>query len=284
MNNLYSEAERCFLIADPDEKMEATKEVAHRYLAGELDWQSHDVPIQYSKPGRLDKPELVAPKQLQRRGFNSELQRARLLHALTHIELTAVNLSWDTIYRFRHMPKEYYDDWAQTALEEASHFLALRERIRVLGYDYGDFYAHDELWKSAVQTADDIMDRMAVVHRVLEARALDVVPPSRDKFIEIGDPESARVLTMIANDEVRHVNAGSHWFRYRCEQKGLDPDTTFFKLSQKYIKAYPKGPFNLEARRAAGFNEHELEMLKYYDKEQKKIIQAKRQQSHPTGK
>ena len=276
MDNLYIEAQRCFLIADPDEKMEATREVASRYLAGELDWQSQDTPIQYEVPGRLAKPELVTPREVQRRGFNSELQRARLLHALTHIELTAVNLAWDTIYRFRGLPKEYYDDWAQTALEEAGHFLGLRERIRTLGYDYGDFNAHDELWKSAVQTADDIMDRMAVVHRVLEARALDVVPFSREKFIEIGDSETGKILTIIANDEVGHVNAGSRWFRYRCEQRGLDPDTTFFELAKQYIKAYPKGPFNHQARREAGFSEREIQLLDYHDQEQKKAAEAAR--------
>jgi len=270
VNNLYTEAQRCFLIADPDEKMAATLEVAHQYLAGNLDWQSHDAPIQYTAPGRLAKPELVPPRQVGKRGFNSEMQRARLLHALTHIELTAVNLAWDTIYRFRHMPKAYYDDWAQTALDETSHFIDLRKQLRTLGFDYGDFSAHDELWQSAVQTADDIMDRMAVVHRVLEARALDVVPRSRDRFIEIGDTQTASILTTIANDEVAHVDAGSRWFRYRCEQKGLDPDPTFFKLAKKYIKGYPKGPFNHSARRAAGFNENELALLEQYDDAQKK--------------
>ncbi len=268
MKNLFAEAQRCFLLADPDEKMEATLEVGHQFLAGELDWQSHDIPIQYVEPGRLEKPQLVDPRNVVKRGFNSERQRARLLHALTHIELTAVNLAWDTIYRFRQMPKAYYDDWAQTALDEASHFIELRKRLRLLGYDYGDFTAHDEIWKSAVQTAGDIMDRMAVVHRVLEARALDVVPRSIDKFINIGEHDCARVLTTIANDEVNHVNAGSRWFRYRCEQKGLDPDITFFQLVKKYTKGYPKGPFNHAGRKAAGFNENELAMLESFDKQQ----------------
>jgi len=274
VKNLFEEAQRCFLLTDPDEKIEATREVAHRYLAGKLDWQSRDTPIQYKAPGRLDKPQIVTPRKAPKRGFNSPLQRARLLHALTHIELTAVNLAWDTIYRFREMPKAYYDDWAQTAIDEANHFIDLRTLMRQLDFDYGDFNVHDEIWNAAVQTSGDIMDRMAVVHRVLEARALDIVPQSIDRFTAIGEHASARALTTIANDEVAHVSAGSRWFRYRCEQEGLDADSTFFKLVKQYTKGYAKGPFNLEIRREAGFSENELSLLESYALEQREALKA----------
>jgi len=130
-----------------------------------------------------------------------------------------------------------------------------------MGFDYGDFAAHDALWESAIKTAGDLSDRMGILHRVYEARALDVVPKTLEKFRALGDLKTATVLTVIANDEVNHVSAGTRWFRYRCEQKGVDSDELFFCLLKKYMNRYPKGPFNKEARLKAGFSDHELAML-----------------------
>jgi uncharacterized ferritin-like protein (DUF455 family) len=157
----------------------------------------------------------------------------------------------------------------ETAADEANHFIALRARLRAMGFDYGDFQAHNNLWQHAVDTGHDLMDRMAIVHRVLEARALDVVPRTLEKFRDIGDPETAAVLVEVANDEVGHVSAGTRWFRYRCTEEGVDPDSTFFELVQHYFGKYPKGPFNTEARGKAGFSNNELELLQSHDEKRR---------------
>ena len=285
MKNLYQEAQKCFLITDPDEKLEQSLAVASAWEAGNLEWQDHDTSIeetiiQYQQPGHLDKPEIVPVNKVKNRGFKSAQQRASLIHALAHIELTAVNLSWDSVYRYRDLPKEYYDDWVQTAKEEVQHFYLLRTGLRELGFDYGDFPAHNELWQMAVTTANDLMARMAIVHRVLEARALDVVPISVEKFRSIGDQEMAKSLEIIANDEVGHVNSGSRWFRYCCAQQQVDPESTFFKLLKKYLNSTPRGPFNQEARIKAGFSldeMKELERLDFAYKEQKRQERQSRQ-------
>ncbi|MCW8880838.1 MAG: ferritin-like domain-containing protein [Sedimenticola sp.] len=265
MTTLYEEAKRCFLIADPDEKLDATLSVVADWDAGNLSLEGDDEPIAFAVPGRLDRPILVAPQQVSKRGFGSVAKRASLIHSLAHIELTAVNLAWDTIYRFRGMPRDYYADWVKCAGEESKHFFALRDQLRAMGFDYGDFTAHDELWGSAVETGHDLMDRMGIVHRVFEARALDVVPQTRAKFLELGDSKTASILTMIANEEIGHVSAGTRWFRYRCEQEGLEPDATFFQLLQQYLGNFPKGPFNRDARLQCGFSENELARLESED-------------------
>ena len=273
MKNLYQEAKTCFLMADPDEKLERSLAIAGEWDAGLLEWKEGDAllepVIHFDAPGRLGKPELVQTNKVKNRGFKSIHQRASLVHALAHIELTAVNLSWDSVYRYRHMPKEYYDDWVQTAKEETQHFYLLRQSLRDMGYEYGDFPAHNELWQMAVDTAEDLMARMAIVHRVLEARALDVVPMSVEKFRGIGDRKTADSLVIIANDEIGHVNAGSRWFRYRCEQEEVDSDKMFFTLMKKYLRSSPKGPFNREARIKAGFSLAELQELERLDAEYK---------------
>jgi len=283
MKNLYQEALSCFLTIDPDEKLALSLDLVADWEAGLLQWQEGDdficeAPKHFNSPGRLDKPILVDTAKVKNRGFKSIQQRAALIHALSHIELTAVNLCWDTIYRYRHLPKEYYSDWIQAAKEETQHFYLLRESLRELGYEYGDFPAHNELWQMAVTTADDLMARMAIVHRVLEARALDVVPLSINKFRSIGDNKTADALVIIANDEIGHVNAGTRWFHFRCAQEQVDPDTMFFSLLNKYFKSTPRGPFNKEARKQAGFSSYEMNELERLDiqykqqKQQQKLL------------
>ncbi len=280
MKNLYQEAKNCFLSADPDEKLALSLAIAGDWDAGLLEWQegdslAYDAPLQLNQPGHLQKPELVEVSKLKNRGFKSIQQRASLIHALAHIELTAVNLSWDSIYRYRGLPRDYYADWVQTAREETQHFYMLRQSLRDMGYDYGDFPAHNELWQMAVNTADDLMARMAIVHRVLEARALDVVPFSVEKFRTIGDAKTADALIIIANDEIGHVNSGSRWFRYRCEQEQVDADKMFFTLLKKYLNSTPRGPFNREARMKAGFSHFEMQELERLDAEYKQQRQLR---------
>ena len=269
MKSLYEQAKKCFLSPDPEEKLQISLQTASDWEAGLLDYKEGETPGQFDLPGRLDKPPFVVVHKVKKRGFKSIQQRAALIHALTHIELTAVNLAWDSIYRYRGLPREYYDDWVQTGKEESQHFYLLKKSLNDMGYDYGDFPVHDELWQMAVTTADDLMARMAIVHRVLEARALDVVPFAVDKFRSIGDKETADSLIIIANDEIGHVNAGSRWFRYRCEQEKVNSDEMFFKLINKYLKSTPKGPFNREARMKAGFSLHEMHELDRLDLEYK---------------
>ncbi len=261
MQNLYEQTKQAFLLSDSDHKLELTMQLADRWQAGELEWQEGEAPQQLNQPGRPDKPEIVAPGEVNKRKFGKEEGRAALIHALAHIELTAVNLALDSVYRYRDMPKEYYDDWMQCAKEESTHFLALRGRLREMGYDYGSFSAHGELWGMAVDTADDMLERMGIVHRVLEARALDVVPKTIKRFDQLGDKKMVDILTMIANEEVGHVSSGSRWYRYQCQARQLDPDSTFIELLWKYMKGPLKGPFNHELRLKAGFSVEELALM-----------------------
>ena len=270
MQNIYEQSRKALLLSDPDEKLELTMQLSSRWAAGELEWHEGEAPQQLNEPGRPEKPEFVSPAAVNKRKMGKEEGRAALIHALAHIELTAVNLALDSVYRYRDMPQEYYSDWMQCAGEEATHFLALRERLREMGYDYGSFTAHNELWNMAVDTADDMMDRMGIVHRVFEARALDVVPKTIKKFDNLGDQKMVKILTMIANEEVGHVSSGTRWFQYRCAEKGLDPDTTFIELLWKYMKGPLKGPFNHEIRMQAGFSANELQLMEAMEKPVKK--------------
>lgn len=214
-------------------------------------------------PGRPVKPALVSPSDLKRRSMSSIEGRAVMIHALAHIEFNAINLALDAVWRYPGMPREYYTDWLQVAAEEAYHFTLLAGHLRTLGHTYGDFPAHNGLWDMADRTKDDLLARLALIPRTMEARGLDVSPGLRDKLAQAGDRDAAAILDIILRDEIGHVRIGNRWYGWLCEQRGLDPMESYDQLTNAYRAPAMRGPFNLEARRAAGFSEAELEALRF---------------------
>lgn len=262
MISLFDTAAECLAAADPDEKVALTQRCAAAFARGELvvpDDAPRPEPIRM--PGRPSRPRLVHPRELPRRGFGTLEGRAAFIHAVAHIELNAIDLGWDAVYRFRDLPQAFYADWASVANDESRHFTLLRERLRELGHDYGDFDAHNGLWEMCEKTAHDGLARMALVPRVLEARGLDVTPGMIVKLRSLGDDATADILEIILREEVAHVAAGSRWYRWHCERQGVEPRARFRELLREYAGGYLHGPFNLEARLQAGFDEDELAAL-----------------------
>jgi len=212
-------------------------------------------------PGRPERPRLVDPGQVPRRSpFTSE-GRAALLHSVAHIEFNAINLALDAVWRFPGMPQDFYRDWWLVAADEARHFTLLRQYLLDLGHDYGDYEAHDGLWSMAEKTAQDVVARMALVPRTLEARGLDATPPMQARLARAGDHRAVEILSVILHDEVQHVAIGNRWYRWLCERHGLDPQTHYPVLADRYGAPRLKGPFNLEARSRAGFTPQEIASL-----------------------
>ncbi len=212
-------------------------------------------------PCRPQRPELFAVLKRPQRSVHTVDGRAGLLHALAHIELNAVDLALDIVWRFPGMPESFYVDWAVVAQEEARHFELLATHLATLGYGYGDFPAHSGLWDMAEKTRGDLLARLAIVPRTLEARGLDASPPVRDKLLSAGDRRGAEILDIILHDEIGHVATGNRWYRWLCHERGLDPAATYTALAVQYAVPRQRGPFNLAARRAAGFDEDELSAL-----------------------
>jgi len=212
-------------------------------------------------PGRPARPELVPPSRLAARPVHTAEGRAALVHALVHIELNAIDLAADIVWRFAGLPAAFYAQWVQVAHEEALHFGLLREHLRTMGRDYGDFPAHDALWEMARKTRHDLLARLALVPRTLEARGLDASPPIRARLAAAGDRRGAEILDLILRDEIGHVAVGNHWYRWACRQAGVDAVAHDALLARRYQAPRPRPPFNLGARRAAGFDDAELRAL-----------------------
>lgn len=277
--NLFTAVYDCLMEVDLDAKIQ-------KLQALQMDW-SNDVfelaptaDIQrVPDAGRPAKPELVSPRDLPKRRLGSKEGQIALMHSIAHIEFNAVNLALDAIYRFQEMPYEYYRDWLGVAGEEAYHFQMVREHLYHMGSEYGDLTAHDGLWVTTYETDHDPLVRMALVPRTLEARGLDVTPPMLQKLRAIGDKRGVEILKILLRDEIGHVEVGTRWFRYLCEQRGLNPFNTFKDILDNYYHGDLRGPFNYEARRAAGFCEQEIAWLSNIDSQSVKAKAANQVQA-----
>ena len=212
-------------------------------------------------PGRSARPLLVPPTDVTVRSVSTAEGRAALIHALAHIELNAIDLAADACWRFADLPDDYYRDWTRVMREEAHHFGLLCNHLATLGHAYGDFAAHNALWEMAERTRDDVLARVALVPRTLEARGLDASPAVMHKLRSAGDAPGAAIVEILLRDEIGHVAIGNRWYGHLCARDGLDPVATYDALALRYRAPRLRGPFNLAAREAAGFTAEELDAL-----------------------
>lgn len=266
MNNVFDEIARIILAQDATQKCQATHSLAlairETGSAGGFKNKMGSKIASINSPGYPGALKLVMPRELKRRGIQSQEGRNILMHAVAHIEFNAINLALDAAYRFRDQAFDYYYDWIQIADDEARHFGLIRAYLNKHGCEYGDLPAHNGLWDMALRTQHDIVARMALVPRVLEARGLDVTPGMIKRLQGVGDCEAVEILNVIYQDEIGHVETGSRWFFHHCELRGLEPRATFLEMVETHLHGELRGPFNISARLQAGFDEQEMDYLR----------------------
>lgn len=256
MKPLAQMADDVLRTADGRAKTALSRRYAARWqaarAAGETPEIGHASPP--AQPARPAAPALLNPRDVPRRKPGSPEGRIAILHAVAHIELNAVDLHWDIIARYSHipMPIGFYDDWVKSADEESKHFNLMCDCLEAQGSFYGALDAHAGMWQAAEDTADDLHGRLAVVPMVLEARGLDVTPGMIKLFRQAKDTQAVEALELIYAEEVHHVAYGSKWFHYLCGRDALDPTPTFHALVRKYFHSTLKPPFNEEKRAQAG--------------------------------
>ena len=249
--------------SDAQTKVAQVYTLYEAYHAGEMTLdRAEDLGVNnLDLPGRPLKPELVPPLSVPKRKMDTLEGRISLLHSLAHIEFNAINLALDAIWRFPEMPPKYYEDWLKVAKEEAFHFSLVEGYLQSFGFSYGDFLAHNSLWEMVERTSDAVIARMALVPRTMEARGLDAVPKIRDRFKQIKDAKAVEILEIILRDEVGHVAIGNYWFNFLCNTQNISPITTYRELAKRYCAPVLRGPFNMQARKLAGFSDEELSLL-----------------------
>lgn len=249
-------------LTDPDAKVAATRALAAASLAAPMP----DMAVRQSGdddgvPGRPERPLTVSAMDVGKRSPFTPDGRAALVHSICHIEFNAINLALDAVWRFDGLPEAYYRDWLRVADEEAQHFTLLHAHLQTLGFHYGDFTGHDGLWSMCEKTKHDVLARMALVPRTLEARGLDATPLIQAKLARVNTPDAhaaIAILDLILRDEVGHVAIGNHWYRWLCARDGVDPLAHYRVLYRRHEAPRLKAPFNLEARARAGFTDEEL--------------------------
>ena len=269
---LRASALRVLCLTDPHSKVQALQALwaAHTQSHPVQAEQLHlDTQVLLSTeavqiPGRPARPLLCPPQQVPNRSVHTEAGLAAMVHAICHIEFNAINLALDAMWRYPQLPEAYYLDWFKVAYEESTHFGLLQGLLNNMGHSYGDFEAHDGLWAMCEKTADDVLARMALVPRTLEARGLDATPLIQAK-LHLSTSAHAQallpILDIILRDEVGHVAVGNHWFRWLCDQQGLDPLQHYPALVVRHAAPRLKPPFNNEARLRAGFTPDEIDWL-----------------------
>jgi uncharacterized ferritin-like protein (DUF455 family) len=229
-----------------------------------LDFTSSEKPKFFEKPSFNKICNIVPPSDVPRRkGFQTKEQQAIMLHAIVHIEYSAIDLALDACYRFRNLPDEYYYDWLEVAEDEIRHFQLIHSLLEKTGRKYGDFSVHNSLFEAAQKT-QDLLSRMAIIPRWYEAGGLD----ANEKIISRLSKNSTdlakqtvKALEIILKEEIPHVKKGDKWFKYECRRLNLEPVETYFKIVDGFFKNWKKKDLNAKARLKAGFTCPELKIL-----------------------
>lgn len=261
MNQLQDIIEGCLFRSEIEIKLDAMDQLDHILSVGDPLQEFKGEPRSIAEVVFPNRPQWVMPRELKRRSMTDPEGLKVFLHAVAHIEFVAIHLALDAAYRFRDVPEGFRRDWLGVAVEEASHFRAIVARMAELPAAYGDYPAHGGLWELAESTAGDLLARMALIPRFMEARGLDVTPGMIDKFERHGDPKTVEVLSLILREEIGHVALGSRWFRWAAHQMGVDPEVAYFELIERFLSGQVRGPFNFDARIAAGFTASEMHRL-----------------------
>ena len=255
----YKELELILKAQTPIQKIEMFTLFYEKYKAGSVLFEEQYNVLEFDEPSYASVCTIVPPQTVPKRSnLTTKEGQINLLHAIAHIEYSAIDLALDGAYRFIGLPKQYYDDWLVVAEDEIRHFLMLEKLLRELGSEYGDIEVHNALFEAS-QNTQTLVERMAVVPRYLEANGLDATPMILTKLEKLPKSEMLeaiiKTLNIILNEEIDHVRKGDIWFNFACEQESLSNEV-YFEIIDKY---YPQGflrPKNLntDARKEAGFS------------------------------
>lgn len=262
----FKSIETLLIINKPSDKCKAFHTFYKKYQHHDMNFEHDQDALVFEEPSYLGFCELVSPTLvLKRRKLSTDRGKAIFLHAIAHIEYSAIDLALDAAYRFKNLPKKFYDDWLSVAHDEVRHFEMLETLLAEVDSFYGQLPVHNALFEASTRT-QTLHERMAVVPRYLEANGLDATPMMIEKMQGLkGDLKAqkiADVLKIILEEECDHVYKGDIWFKYACDRKNLDYDIYFEIIEKYYPGSFPRTKeLNIQARQEAGFTCSELRRM-----------------------
>jgi len=268
--NFFNQLEQIIEAKNPQEKITLFELFYKNYKENRMVFENSFKAKEFLEPSYKAFAQIISPQNVpKRKNLTTSDGQINLLHAIAHIEYSAIDLALDGAYRFQGLPKEYYDDWLSVADDEIRHFLMLEKLLGELGSKYGDVEVHNALFEASQKT-QTLLERMAVVPRYLEANGLDATPMILTKLDKLPKSEILQkiihTLNIILHEEIDHVKKGDVWFNYACEKEGVTNEV-YFDIIAKY---YPQGflrakNLNTQARKEAGFSCSELNFMAKHD-------------------
>jgi len=264
--NIYEVLEQAIISDNILEKERLTTLCFEYCSQNEIRCKESFIPRLFNTPSYASFCTIVKPKDLPtRKDFETNEGLATLVHSITHIEFSAIDLALDAVYRYPEMIHEYKIDWLEVAMDEIRHFKMLDTLLKDLGFKYGDFPVHSGLFDAANNTAHNLLDRIAIVPRYFEASGLDVSPQIIKKLENKHKLPAVKqlidMLHIIQEEEIEHVLKGDKWFKYLCNQESKNIDI-YFDILQNYNLLDKHRPHvNVQARKEAGFTCVEIKRL-----------------------
>lgn len=259
IRSTYSSADHVFFQPDIGKKIQLFVSECHKLL---LERPKNLAP---ARPARAQNTFEVHPEMLNKPGLQSPKGQAWLLHDLANIELQAAELFLRTLHEYPDAPNEFRHELAELCLEEVEHLKLCLNGVDSLGFKWGDFPIHYNLWE-ACAPEDTLIDRIFIVHMYLEASGLDAGEHLLRRLNFAPDSLTCKAVRKIAEDELRHVQFGTKWYAQLLKASGQDPDFDFqHRLTTLKSRLPLRGAKpHVELRRQAGFSEAQIQAIAWH--------------------
>jgi len=173
MNNFFTQVHQVLRSKTPKEKIELFQKVYEQFKQNKLTFTASENIEVFSEPSYQSFCNIVDTKKVpQRKNLQDDEGKTVLLHAIAHIEYSAIDLALDACYRFQDMPKEFYNDWMEVADDEIRHYLMICDELYKYNVKYGDLPVHQGLFDASMKSLK-LIPRMALIPRYMEANGLD---------------------------------------------------------------------------------------------------------------
>lgn len=192
-------------------------------------------------------------------------KRAVALHFFANHELLAIEMMAGFILKFQEnspVLEKMKASVLSTLSDEQKHFGFYVNRMNSLGIEFGDYPLNDFFWKQfeEIKTPEQFFALMSLT---FESANLDFCLYYKEIFQKVDDDETAKILDLVYQDEIRHVRIGYNWIK----NEGVSAWDSYRKLlPQNITPSRAKGiKFYREGRVKAGLDEEFIQNLENFD-------------------
>jgi uncharacterized ferritin-like protein (DUF455 family) len=171
-------------------------------------------------------------------------ERGRVLHFFANHELLALELLALVLLRFPDAPSRFRRGLVATMFDEQRHLSAYVHRMSALGVELGELGLSDFFW-TALKDTPSPLHFVAGMSLTLEQANLDFMLEYGRAFEAVSDAETASILDVVLEDEIRHVRHGRRWF-----ERWRDPSLGEFEAYRALVQ-HPLTPARAKGRRFA---------------------------------